>query len=688
MYSFDKTPGRTYFEDGIAHFVSEGNPKEIVDFLTASEWEEDEKTVSQQGAWVNQIHLLKNALKGKNGYIIFEYSIISLNKRIDVVLLMDGIVYSLEFKNNETEFTREDMNQADGYGYALKTFHQESKDRYVAPILIATRARDEDCSSSSDLGFDKLFTLFNANPKKMMDYINAIQEKYGEKKEYTIEDFKKWIRSPIKANPTIIESARQIYSNHQVEELYQFDAGKENLAITEEAVNEIVKEAKRDKKKIICFVTGVPGAGKTLVGLDLAGKSRNHKNEGLPEAIFFSGNGPLIKVLTNALGKDAFARHPERYSSEYRAVDAVKSFIQDLHAYKRELISSSNQIPDENVLIFDEAQRVWDQEKLSSWFAKQKNGLQYRDASESDLLLNILKDKEWGVIVALVGLGQDIYTGENGIRTWFDSLLKKFTEWEIRFSDEIFSQSADQLSDLQDTILALKRVKVVDGLHLKTAIRSPRAQNISDFVEAVLNNQPERAVKAMERFDNYPIFITRDLNKAKQWARQNRRRKEHCGMLYSSNGKTMRRIMPGINNFYIHRWFLDQDGKDSSNALEYAASEFDVQGLELDWGLLGWDMDMFFDGKQWHEQRMLSDRFYKESSENDKKHILNSYRVLMTRARKGLVIYVPLTGDRDDLYHVNRYYDFTYRYLKSCGIKDLDEVPNSKPIRNAVELPF
>ncbi len=211
---FERTPGRSFFEDEIANFVQLDDPKEIVEFLTESEQDEDEHLLSQKGAWINQIHLLKKCLRDKEGYIIFEYSISSLNRRIDVVLLMDGIIYSLEFKNNEDTFFEEDMNQADAYGYALKNFHQESRDRYVAPLLIATRARDEDCSVSSDLGIDKLFSLFNANPKKMMEYINAIQEKYGEKKEYTIDDFKKWIRSPIKANPTIVESARQIYANN------------------------------------------------------------------------------------------------------------------------------------------------------------------------------------------------------------------------------------------------------------------------------------------------------------------------------------------------------------------------------------------------------------------------------------------------------------------------------------------
>lgn len=683
-----KTVGRTYFEDHIEHFVADGDPKRIVEFLTESVQDEDESLPLQRGAWINQIRILKKCLAGKIGYIIFEYQILRLNARIDVVLLMDGIVYSLEFKNDQVDFLAEDIEQADGYGYALKNFHSASKDRYVAPFLVATRAPADICSKDFSMGEDKLFSLFETNADLLMAYIEKVKQECKDPKPFTEEDFKTWVTAPYKANPTIIESARAIYSNNQVRDFWMFDAGEDNLSVTEDAVDRIVKEAKDNKKKIICFVTGVPGAGKTLVGLDIAGKSRNSKDTDTPRSIFFSGNGPLINVLVEQLSQDAMRQDPDKYPVKSRAVTAVKSFIQDLHGFKRDIISSSDPTPEESVLIFDEAQRVWDADQMQTWFEKKKSKFPLGHRSEADLLLDVLKKKEWAVIIALVGLGQDIHVGENGIRTWFESLLTRNRDWDIRLSNELFEQNADKLGDLKDELLNLDRVTVVDGLHLKTSIRTPRARTISLFCEALLENRPDEAKNYISKFDGYPIYVTRNLADAKRWVSNQRKRKERCGALYSSNGKYTKKCFSQLNNYYVAKWFIDRDGPDSSNSLTYAASEFDVQGLELDWTLLCWDMDMYFAGGEWHQQRMLSGRFFKESDEILRKHILNSYRVLLTRARKGLVIYLPKVSPAQDLYGVAPYYDSTYEYLLSCGIRELKDSIAFRIERKRIELPF
>lgn len=686
-----KTPGRTYYESAIEDFASNEYPSDIVEFLTESDESSDEYELHlQKGAWANQIKILQKYLKGKRGYIIFEYVLSRVNMRIDVVLLMNGVVYSLEFKNNEVEFTPEDVNQADGYGYALKNFYEANRDRYVVPILIATKAPDSECSEGADLGADKLFSLFRANTKKMEQYIDAIRAKYASEEISTEEEFEAWITSPFKPNPTIIESARSIYMNNQVDAFFHFDAGEENLKITEKTVERIVKEAKDEKKKIICFVSGVPGAGKTLVGLDLAGKTR--RDEEMPRAVFFSGNGPLINVLTEALGRDAYKQNPEKYPVKSRAVNDVKAFIQDLHAYKREILSSKKKDIDENVLIFDEAQRVWDETKLQDWLKGKTSNPAFAGLSEADLLLSIFDNKEWGVIVALVGLGQDIYTGEDGLGVWFKSLLEKHPEWEIRLSREIFSQTADNLKHYENAVLSCPRAKEDPGLYLKTCIRTPRAKNLSEFAEALLFNRPEDAKKALAKFDHYPICITRDLKKAEAFVLENTLRKERCGKLCSSNGKTLGKYsheFDNINEWHFASWMLDTTGKDSSNSLLYSASEFNIQGLEIDWSLLGWDMDMYYADGEWHQQRMLTAKRFVESTEIQKKHILNSYRVLLTRARKGMVIYIPKKNDYPDAYGLAKYYDSTYAYLKSCGIKDLDEAKETlSRIHNAVALPF
>ncbi|MBQ9520617.1 MAG: DUF2075 domain-containing protein [Acholeplasmatales bacterium] len=687
-----KTPGRTYYESTIEDFALNQNPNDIVDFLVESdEYTEPYQLHLQKGAWSNQIKILKKYLQDKKGYIIFEYVLSRVNMRIDVVLLMDDIVYSLEFKNNEVTFNDDDINQADGYGYALKNFYEVNRNKYVVPILIATKAPDSICSSGADLGIDKLFSLFKANTNKMEQYIDLIRSKYGSDIIYTEEEFEEWVNSPFKPNPTIIQSARSIYMNNQVDEFFKFDAGEENLKITESTVEEIIKEARDNKKKIICFVSGVPGAGKTLVGLDIAGKTRNKENNDMPEAVFFSGNGPLINVLTEALGRDAMKANPEKFPNKNRAVNDVKTFIQDLHAFKQDIISSKKRVIDENVLIFDEAQRVWDKEQLEKWLEKKGAEESYFGNSEADLLLSTFDKKEWGVIVALVGLGQDIHTGEDGLGVWFNSLLNKKTEWDIRLSNEIFDQRADKLDAYIDSIKNCDRVKECPGLYLKTCIRTPRAKNLSEFSEALLNNRPEDAKKALEKFDDYPICITRNLKHAEQFLLDNTLRKERCGKLCSSNSKILGRYshsFDNIDNWHFANWMLDESGRDSSNSLVFAASEFNIQGLEIDWSLLAWDMDMYYHNGEWHEQKMLTPKRFKESTEVQKKHILNSYRVLLTRARKGMIIYIPKAGDYEDNYAVSDYFDSTYEYLKSCGIKDIDEIREYTRIPNAIELPF
>ena len=688
-----KTPGRTYYESSIEDFLSIKSSADIVEFLTESdEGSEPYELRLQRSAWANQIDILKKYLVGKKGYIIFEYALSRVNMRIDAVLLMDGIVYSLEFKINETEFDPVHIDQADGYGYALKNFYEVNRDKYVVPILIATKAPDSECSEGADLGIDKLFSLFKANTKKMEQYIDLIRSKYGSDVIYTEEEFENWINSPFKPNPTIIQSARSIYINNQVDEFFKFDAGEENLKITEQTVDSIIKEARDSKKKIICFVSGVPGAGKTLVGLDLAGKTRNNKTSDSPDAVFFSGNGPLINVLTEALGRDAFRINPEKYPNKNRAVNDVKAFIQDLHAFKQEIISSKKKKVDENVLIFDEAQRVWDEAQLEKWLTKKGADSSFFGLSEADLLLSTFDEKDWGVIVALVGLGQDIHTGENGLGVWFKSLLEKNKDWDIRLSKEIFSQNADNLENYIDSIKNCSRVKECPGLFLKTCIRTPRAKNLSEFSEALLNNEPEKARMALEKFDNYPICITRNLKQAEQFVLSNTLRKERCGKLCSSNSKILgrnSRSFDNIDNWHFANWMLDKEGRDSSNSLVFAASEFNIQGLEIDWSLLGWDMDMYYSNGEWHEQKMLTPKRFVESTEIQKKHILNSYRVLLTRARKGIAIYIPKSSDYEDIYGVSKYYDSTYEYLKSCGIKDIDEYSSIfVKEKNAVVLPF
>jgi hypothetical protein len=659
-YTFSTKSGKAYYCNSIPGFIRDQSSS-IVGQLVRHSFEVN---VEQTDAWENQIAELQNRLEnhGIEGDIIFEYDIVRLGKRIDVILLIRHMVFSLEFKNGKNVFTASDAQQAEDYAIDIKNFHKESEDLYVCPILIATEAAPYKKEQSYDCYPDKQVYLQRENIETLVPKISEISNLYGDDGQI---DFDKWFNSPYYPTPTIIAAAVAAYSSHHLSEIAHSEAGQENVDACEKKIEEIITYAEKNKKKCVCFVTGVPGAGKTLVGLDVVARRLDKKDGGL--SVYLSGNGPLVEVLREALKRSVKAKKQFNRETE----TAINALIQSSYAFKKDNASHNNPTP-ENILIFDEAQRVWDQKKMAS---KHKDPIM--SVSEPHLLYSIMdRHKDWAVMVCLVGLGQDIYDGEVGINEWFSCGINEFSEWEMFYSPEIFNQVEDKNID-KNMITSCDRCHQVMELHLKTSIRSFRADKQCKFVDALLDNNPEEAKAVYELIsEKYPVYITRNYKLAKDWVRKQVRGTQRCGVMACSSAQ---RLKPeGIyvpTDIDVKNWFLaPSDDLRSSNMLEIVASEFKVQGLEIDWGIVCWDADLrrTSDGDDWDYYSFRGTRWTKRNKEEQKRYLLNSYRVLLTRSRQGMVIFVPKGVEpEEDISRNSEYYDRIFKYLKSCGIKEL-----------------
>lgn len=659
-YTFSAQTGKAYYCNSIPGFIKD-NSSSIVGQLVRHSFEINK---DQSDAWENQISELQSRLEshGIEGDIIFEYDIVRLGKRIDVVLLIRHMVFSLEFKNGKDIFTAQDAQQAEDYAIDIKNFHKESEDLYVCPILIATEAEPYRKPQSTGCYPDKQVHLQRENIETLVPKISEISRIYGDDGEI---DFDKWFNSPYYPTPTIIAAAVEAYSSHHLSEIAQSEAGQDNINACENKINEVITYAEKNKKKCVCFVTGVPGAGKTLVGLDVVAKNLDKGDSNL--SVYLSGNGPLVEVLREALKRSVKAK--KQYNRETET--AINALIQSSYAFKKDNASHNNPTP-ENILIFDEAQRVWNQEKMA-----RKHNDPKMAVSEPYLMYSIMdRHKDWAVMICLVGLGQDIYDGEVGINEWFRCGINEFPEWELFYSSEIFNQVEDKNID-KDLIVGCGRCHEMNELHLKTSIRSFRADKQCQFVDALLDNNPEHTKEVYNLIsDRYPVYLTRNFGIAKDWVKKQVRGSQRCGVMACSSAQ---RLKPeGIyvpTDIDVKNWFLaPSDDLRSSNMLEIVASEFKVQGLEIDWGIVCWDADLRRNAKgdNWDHYTFRGTRWNKRNKPEQKRYLVNSYRVLLTRSRQGMIIFVPKGVDPEiDPSRDSAYYDGIYKYLISCGIKEL-----------------
>lgn len=651
---------RAYYSARIREFVVE-KPETLLGKLMVSD--EFSTTDLQKNAWRKEIDILQDQLRSvENGDIAFEYTIPRMGHRIDVVCIIRGLIFLLEFKVGDSEYRKSTADQVMDYALDLKYFHELSADRYIIPISIPTEAPSV-CNEVSFME-DKISNVLKCTKDNIGLTISSVLSSVQDQ-DLSIAD---WINSRYAPTPTIIEAAQAMYRNHSVKDISRNDAGAHNLTATTETINQIIDDCKRNHKKAICFVTGVPGAGKTLAGLNIANERHNFDAD--EHAVFLSGNGPLVDILQAALAKDRSSRTGITIAE---AKKETKAFIQIIHRFRDEALTTNNP-PAEKVAIFDEAQRAWNEESLTD-FMKRKKGVDAFNQSEPEFLIRIMdRHQDWAVIVCLVGGGQEIYNGEAGIIDWFRALQKKFRNWHIYLSDKITDSEYVGNSSIEELLTGCS-YSLRPALHLGVSLRSFRSEKLAEFVKLLLDNEPSAAAAVYSELSiHYPIILTRDLDKAKEWIRKKARGTERYGLLASSEGKRLRGIGIWVPSVINHvGWFLNEkDNVDSSYFLEVAASEFKVQGLEIDYSILAWDADLRRSGKGFDYFKFRGTRWNHVNNMQQQKYLKNAYRVLMTRARQGMIIFVPSgTDPEDDPTRDSAFYDDIYKYLRSCGIKEL-----------------
>ncbi len=670
-------------------------------------------------SWIGEIEILKKLLvkyETTDGKIIFEYNIPRLGKRIDVVLLLNGIIFCLEFKLGKDKDLQADLDQVLDYALDLKNFHKMSADHIVVPILIPTNEVTYTTKVFLSIYDDKVINPLYAGKDNIETLIDKILSLYPNQKP--IDD--NWLISPYSPTPTIIEAAKTLYEGHSVEEITRHEA---DTSQTIDYILNVIKICKSNREKGICFVTGVPGAGKTLVGLDVAirqtyqGHDEPIKDEG---AVYLSGNGPLVAVLTEALAVNNVLKLSEK-GIKKKLSDArreVSKSIQIIHRYRDNMllkiknpvengvleIDPSNAVINdeagygevEHVAIFDEAQRSWTHKRLSDYL---KRGGTYGNkikvpnfplSEASFLIWSLDQRKDWATIVCLVGGGQEINTGEAGISSWIDALNKDYPYWKIYISPQLVENEYAE-GKVNELLKDNKNVIYDSRLHLSVNLRSFRAEKLSLFVNAVLNFEVDKAKHLyLDLKDKYPLLITRDIEKAKSWLHKKVRGNERTGVLISKQSARYKplgiHVLSSDEENTVH-WFLeDKIDIRSSNYLEDAATEIQVQGLELDYTCLLWDADMRYENGKWGFYCFNKKTEWKKqlgNSENNielQKYMLNAYRVLLTRARMGMIICVPygnsnktITGFNEDETRLPEFYNSTYEYLISCGIEELKD---------------
>lgn len=663
---FGPQMSRSYYSASVRNFAQDSD-QHVLGALTSSH--SNNVDLLQTNAWKGQIKLFRELIgvgAFEDGHLFFEFVIPRMGKRVDVVLVYRGVIFALEFKVGERSYPKHAVEQVVDYGLDLKNFHSGSHDRPVVPVLVCTEASP--ANNRIVVNDDRLFEPLLANSRNLYPILEDVANKVKEPGF----DADEWANSSYKPTPTIIEAAQALYQGHSVQEITRSDSGAINLSKTAAEIGDVIENAKRKGIKSICFVTGVPGSGKTLAGLNIANQRNNVDEQ--EHAVFLSGNGPLVTVLREALARDQVAQDKKRgvRTTKKEALSKAQAFIQNIHHFRDDALVT-DEAPVERVVVFDEAQRAWNKEHTSR-FMKDKKGVLEFNKSEPEFLIGAMdRHQGYAVIICIVGGGQEINTGEAGLPEWFNALGSRFPHWKAHVSEHLEEYEYSRGLKLYEKLGPNQLSKSVD-LHLSVSVRSFRAELVSDLVKKILDADVADARSTYKQVGtNYPIAITRDLNQAKKWLRDRARGSERYGIVASSGALRLKplglhlktKIDPAV-------WFLNPaDDVRSSYYLEDVATEFDIQGLELDWTCVAWDGNYYRESDNWTHRKFSGSKWQMIRDEIARLYLKNAYRVLLTRARQGMVIFVP-EGAEGDPTRAPEYYDGTYAYLKQIGFPDAE----------------
>ena len=632
---------------------------------------------AQTSAWREEVTCLQAACcqliaateKASAWTILLEYEIARRGRRIDAVLLTNWAIVVLEFKVGVRAADSSSRWQSYEYALDLRDFHQDSRHHPIVPIVVPTSSIAGSCAPPIGIGnlpsTTAVYEAIECPPQQLAATILAVDACLRDSSSLPI-DHQKWCTADYRPSLNIIEAAERVFAGHEVREISHATAT--NLSCTVDAVTRCITDAHKNRQRIVCFVTGVPGAGKTLAGLS-AVHDPALREEGRPAAVFLSGNGPLVKIVRAALVRDLRRRSPKSRNGARQ----VATFIQNVHSFlSYYAFKAPEQVPPEHVVIFDEAQRAWDGKQM----ALKERG----DKSEAALML-----ENWSVIVALVGFGQEIHQGEAGLQEWGRAIAGISPSWSVVASPLVLDASAQGEETgslfLEDVQLP-NSIERSRDLHLAVSIRSHRARMVSQWVKFILEGNSAGAAELFAGTSEFPVVLTRDLAGARAWLREYGDGGAHysgrSGLLASSGALRLRayglEVSSGFRHAYPYdEWFLRaSDDIRSSSSLEVAATEFECQGLELDWAGVCWGDDLLFDPelRTWKIRGFLGTRWVSVVRSSARTFILNKYRVLLTRARRGFVIWVP-SGSADDPTRKPHCLDATAEFLLKCGINPL-----------------
>ena len=641
---------RSYYSDGISKFLNT-NGSEILTALRDNNMFEPDQ--NQEEAWKKQIEILQSQLHDlESGHILFEYTIPRMGKRVDTVLIYDDFVFVMEFKVNKIGYQKQDEDQCIDYALDLKNFHKESHCASIIPVLVSTEAKTKDSTNIKKCK-DGVYDIAYANKDNIINVIKYVCSKTSDCQVMP----SKWEKSEYRPTPTITEAAMALCSNISgLEDITRSDDNTRNLGITTDRIYKIIEKSKKSNSKSICFVTGVPGSGKTLAGLNIVCGKQNKKGE---NSILLSGNLALVDVLRESLKKGGSCL--KTYDGA-----AAASLIQHIPKFRE--TAFEDKAPLERIIVFDEAQRAWSAKKLSQ---NRKNKDQDDpQMSDPELLINSMnKHKGWAVIVCLIGEGQEIYGGEVGLAGWLEA-IKNHPEWSAYHPKEM--ENLEYIDESASLVLRdIKHTKYPE-LHLGTSIRSFRGENLAMLVKRILDCDIDGARKTLKSLEDYPIVITRDIEKAKQWIREQARGTARYGIIASSGAERLKPYGIYVRNpIKPTKWFLaDKNDMRSSYYLEDVGTEFYIQGLEMDWACLAWDANFRYKNGKWLHYKFFGNNWRAIRQDRERTYLLNSYRVLLTRARQGMVIFVP-RGDKIDKTRYPEFYDGTYAYLKDIGLEEI-----------------
>jgi hypothetical protein len=653
---------RAYYKNSISDFLNEDDNL-ILGQLSLNHSNRSLEDL-QKNAWVSQIKILKDQLKDIDGHIYFEFAIPRMGKRVDNIVVANDCIFVIEFKVGDGGFEKHAQEQVIDYALDLRNFHEGSHAAKLIPILVATNAAAVENDIKQVLEFNQ---VAKSNKENLSEVINLFLENASSANINTAA----WESSIYKPTPTIVEAAQALYKGHNVKEISRSDSGAINLSKTANCLNRIIENSKSNNKKSICFITGVPGAGKTLAGLNIANeRMKSHNDE---HAVFLSGNGPLVDVLREALTRDLVEINKEKGEAIKKddAKRKTNTFIQNIHQFRDEYLKHKI-APTEKVVVFDEAQRAWDQQQVGS-FMKRKKGIEDFNMSEPEFLIDVMnRHEDWCTVVCLIGGGQEINTGEAGLEEWVNAFKEKYRDWNIHYSSSV-SDSKDYIKSKDQKEWLVENAQSEDELHLAVSLRSFRSEKLSEFVHNLLDLNTDSAKELFIQIEkDFPIYLTRDLSSAKNWLKNKAKGTERIGLVASSGARRLRPLGINVKNeIKASNWFLNQDTDvRSSYFLEDVATEFDIQGLEIDWTCVAWGANFHISNGIWKYQSFKGSKWMNINKDISRGYLKNTYRVLLTRARQGMIIYLP-DGTDEDHTRPKEFYDGTYNYLRTIGIEEI-----------------